>query len=74
MSAPTFFLMSSKSEKEKIPALDQEFSAKLFVALNDLAMALATCESEEVRKSEVYQTAQEVIKVLKSIKRKSEKS
>ncbi|MCY0881250.1 MAG: hypothetical protein OWS74_04575 [Firmicutes bacterium] len=66
--------MSEKSSKEKIPALDQEFSAKLFVALNDLAMALATTDSEEVRKSEVYQTAQEVIKVLKSIKKKSEKA
>lgn len=67
--------MANKSESEKstptMPAFDQEFSAKLFVSLNDLAMALATCEDETVRQSEVYKSAQEVIKVLKSIKEKS---
>lgn len=67
--------MTNKSETEKtaaaVPAFDQEFSAKLFVSLNDLAMALATEDNETVRQSEVYKSAQEVIKVLKSIKEKS---
>ncbi|QJF12293.1 hypothetical protein QIT30_gp17 [Saccharolobus solfataricus rod-shaped virus 1] len=67
------------SEKETIEEIkpkikqDKEFSAKLFVALDNLALELATVEDENIRKSELYKKAQEVIKILKEVREKTVK-
>jgi hypothetical protein len=48
---------------------NQEAIAKLYLALDDLTMALATCDDENVRKSEVFQKALEVVKVVKEMRK-----
>jgi len=49
--------------------LSTEITAKLYLALDDLTLALATCDNENVRKSEVFQKALEVAKVLKEMRK-----
>ncbi|MCY0851058.1 hypothetical protein [Sulfuracidifex metallicus] len=63
----------SEREEEKKTRFDKEFSAKLFVALDNLALELATIDDENIRKSDLYKKAQEVIKILKEIREKSAK-
>jgi len=58
--------MSEKKVKSNLPT---EITAKLYLALDDLTLALATCDDENVRKSEVFQKALEVVKVLKEMRR-----
>ena len=48
---------------------NSELLAKLYLALDDLTLALATCDDENVRKSEVFQKALEVVKVVKEIRK-----
>ena len=57
------------SETKKKSNLSSEITAKLYLALDDLTMALATCDNEEIRKSEVFQKALEVVKVLKEMRK-----
>ena len=57
------------SETKKKSNLPTELTAKLYLALDDLTMALATCDDENIRKSEVFQKALEVIKVVKEMKK-----
>ncbi|CAC93983.1 hypothetical protein SIRV1gp28 [Sulfolobus islandicus rod-shaped virus 1] len=57
------------SEQKKKSNLNTELTAKLYLALDDLTMALATEDKEEVRKSEVFQKALEVVKVVKEMRR-----
>ncbi len=57
------------SESKKKLSSNSELLAKLYLALDDLTMALATCDDENVRKSEVFQKALEVIKVVKEIRK-----
>ncbi|GAA0617107.1 hypothetical protein GCM10008943_34330 [Paenochrobactrum glaciei] len=57
------------SETRKKSNLNTELTAKLYLALDDLTMALATEDKEEVRKSEVFQKALEVVKVVKEMRR-----
>ncbi len=57
------------SEKKLKVNLQQEITAKLYLALDDLTLALATCDDENVRKSEVFQKALEVVKVVKEMRR-----
>ena len=58
--------MSEKKVKSNLPS---ELTAKLYLALDDLTMALATCDSEEIRKSEVFQKALEVVKIVKEMRK-----
>lgn len=58
--------MSEQKRKSNLPT---EITAKLYLALDDLTMALATCDDENVRKSEVFQKALEVVKVLKEMRK-----
>ena len=58
--------MSEVKRKSNLPS---ELTAKLYLALDDLTMTLATCDSEEIRKSEVFQKALEVVKVVKEMRR-----
>jgi len=37
--------------------------------LDDLTLALATCDDENIRKSEVFQKALEVVKVVKEMRK-----
>jgi hypothetical protein len=67
------------SETKRKSGLSTEITAKLYLALDDLTMALATCNDENVRKSEVFQKALEVVKIVKEmrklqVKGESEKS
>ena len=57
------------SEQKRKQNLSTEMSAKLYLALDDLTLALATCDDENVRKSEVFQKALEVVKVVKEMRR-----
>jgi len=57
------------SEVKRKSNLSSEITAKLYLALDDLTMALATCDNEEIRKSEVFQKALEVVKVLKEMRK-----
>jgi len=57
------------SEEKKKSNLSSEITAKLYLALDDLTLALATCDSEEIRKSEVFQKALNVIKVVKEMRK-----
>ncbi|ARQ96605.1 hypothetical protein CCL45_gp37 [Sulfolobus islandicus rod-shaped virus 5] len=57
--------MSEKKVKSNLPS---ELTAKLYLALDDLTMALATCDSEEIRKSEVFKKALEVVKIVKEMR------
>jgi len=57
------------SEKKVKPNLASEVTAKLYLALDDLTMALATCDDENIRKSEVFQKALEVVKVVKEMRK-----
>ena len=57
------------SETRKKSNLSSELLAKLYLALDDLTLALATCDDEHVRKSEVFQKALEVVKVVKEIRK-----
>jgi len=57
------------SEQKRKSNLSTEITAKLYLALDDLTLALATCDDENVRKSEVFQKALEVVKVLKEMRR-----
>jgi hypothetical protein len=45
-----------------------ELTAKLYLALDDLTLALATCDDENIRKSEVFKKALEVAKVVKEMR------
>jgi len=58
--------MSEVKRKSNLPS---ELTAKLYLALDDLTMSLATCDSEEIRKSEVFQKALEVVKVVKEMRK-----
>jgi len=40
----------------------------LYLALDDLTMALATCDDENIRKSEVFKKALEVVKIVKEMR------
>ncbi len=51
------------SEEKKKSSLSSEITAKLYLALDDLTMALATCDDENIRKSEVFQKALGVVKL-----------
>jgi len=62
------------SEKKVKSNLTSEVTAKLYLALDDLTMALATCDNEEIRKSEVFQKALEVVKVVKEMRKLQVKS
>ena len=57
------------SEVKKKSNLNTELTAKLYLALDDLTMSLATCDNEEIRKSEVFQKALEVVKVVKEMRK-----
>ena len=57
------------SEKKSKTNLQQEITAKLYLALDDLTLALATTDDENVRKSEVFQKALEVVKIVKEMRR-----
>ena len=57
------------SEKKIKTNVQQEILAKLYLALDDLTLALATTDDENVRKSEVFQKALEVVKVVKEMRR-----
>jgi len=57
------------SETKKKSNLATELTAKLYLALDDLTMALATCDDENIRKSEVFQKALEVVKVVKEMRK-----
>jgi len=57
------------SEKKVKINSNQETIAKLYLALDDLTMALATTDDENVRKSEVFQKALEVVKVVKEMRK-----
>jgi len=57
------------SEQKRKSNLSTEITAKLYLALDDLTLALATCDNENVRKSEVFQKALEVAKVLKEMRK-----
>ena len=57
------------TEEKKKSNLSSEITAKLYLALDDLTLALATCDSEEIRKSEVFQKALNVIKVVKEMRK-----
>jgi len=56
------------SEKKAKPNLSTELTAKLYLALDDLTLALATCDDENIRKSEVFQKALEVVKIVKEMR------
>jgi len=57
------------SESKRKLSSNSELLAKLYLALDDLTLALATCDDENVRKSEVFQKALEVVKVVKEMRR-----
>jgi hypothetical protein len=57
------------SEVKRKSSLSTEITAKLYLALDDLTMALATCNDENVRKSEVFQKALEVVKIVKEMRK-----
>ena len=57
------------SEQKRKTNLNTEITAKLYLALDDLTLALATCDSEEIRKSEVFQKALNVVKVVKEMRK-----
>ena len=56
------------SEQKKKQNLNTELTAKLYLALDDLTMALATCDDENIRKSEVFKKALEVVKIVKEMR------
>jgi len=65
--------MSEKKEKQSAEHsssqnLSSEVTAKLYLALDDLTMALATTDNENIRKSEVFQKALEVVKIVKQMR------
>ncbi|ARQ96499.1 hypothetical protein [Sulfolobus islandicus rod-shaped virus 10] len=49
--------------------MNTEITAKLYLALDDLTLALATCDDENIRKSEVFQKALEVVKIVKEMRK-----
>ena len=57
------------SEKKVKQNLSSEVTAKLYLALDDLTLAIATTDNEEIRKSEVFQKALEVVKIVKEMRR-----
>jgi len=57
------------SEVKKKSNLNTEVTAKLYLALDDLTLALATCDDENIRKSEVFQKALEVVKIVKEMRK-----
>ena len=57
------------SEKKVKQNLSSEVTAKLYLALDDLTMAIATTDNEEIRKSEVFQKALQVVKIVKEMRR-----
>ena len=57
------------SEQKRKSNLNTELTAKLYLALDDLTLALATCDDENIRKSEVFQKALEVVKVVKEMRK-----
>ena len=57
------------SEVKRKPNLSSEITAKLYLALDDLTLALATCDDENIRKSEVFQKALEVVKIVKEMRK-----
>ena len=57
------------SEPRKKSNSNTETIAELYLALDDLTMALATCDDENVRKSEVFQKALEVVKIVKKMRK-----
>ena len=57
------------SEVKRKSNLSTEITAKLYLALDDLTLALATCDDENIRKSEVFQKALEVVKVVKEMRK-----
>ncbi len=57
------------SEKKVKQNLNTEVTAKLYLALDDLTLTLATCNDENIRKSEVFQKALEVVKVVKEMRK-----
>jgi len=57
------------SENKRKSNSNTETIAKLYLALDDLTMALATCDDENVRKSEVFQKALEVVKIVKEMRK-----
>jgi len=57
------------SEVKRKSNLSTEITAKLYLALDDLTLALATCDNEEIRKSEVFQKALEVVKIVKEMRK-----
>ncbi|AZI75924.1 hypothetical protein SBRV1_gp35 [Sulfolobales Beppu rod-shaped virus 1] len=56
---------SQSGTKQKV----NEVTAKLYMALDDLAFALALEEDEKIRKSDVFKKAQEVIKILTEMRK-----
>jgi len=57
------------SEVKRKSNLSSEITAKLYLALDDLTLALATCDDENIRKSEVFQKALEVVKIVKEMRK-----
>jgi len=57
------------SEVKRKSNLSTEITAKLYLALDDLTLALATCDDENIRKSEVFQKALEVVKIVKEMRK-----
>jgi len=57
------------SEQKRKSNLNTEITAKLYLALDELTISLATCDSEEIRKSEVFQKALGVVKVVKEMRK-----
>jgi len=57
------------SEVKRKSNLNTEITAKLYLALDDLTLALATCDDENIRKSEVFQKALEVVKIVKEMRK-----
>jgi len=57
------------SEIKRKSSLSTEITAKLYLALDDLTMTLATTDDENIRKSEVFQKALEVVKIVKEMRK-----
>jgi len=56
------------SEVKRKSNLTTEITAKLYLALDDLTMALATTDDENIRKSEAFQKALAVVKIVKQMR------
>ena len=59
-----------KTSKSVSRGKNDNITAKLFLAIDDLAFALALETDEKVKNSAVYKSAQEVIKIVYEIRKR----